>query len=164
MQDCTRCHARYRVAQVPSRSMAVYAFVFPGQGSQSVGMGTALAAASSVAAATLEDADRALAQPLRELIAGGPAESLDRTENSQPALVATSIAFLRTLEAASATAGAHLRPRFLAGHSMGQYSALVAGGALAFDDGLRLVRERGRLMQASGEGRAGAMAAIIGLD
>jgi len=144
--------------------MTRVAFVFPGQGSQSVGMGVALAAASPEAAAVLAEADTALGEPLSRLIADGPAETLDRTENAQPALLAVSIGFLRALQAKAAAAGIALRPAFAAGHSMGQYSALVAAGALSLADGLRLTRERGRLMQQSGEGRPGAMAALIGLD
>jgi [acyl-carrier-protein] S-malonyltransferase len=97
-------------------------------------------------------------------MANGPAEDLDRTENAQPALLAASIAFLRGLEDRAALAGVRLRPAFAAGHSMGQSSALVAAGVLALGDALRLVRERGHLMQASGDGRPGGMAAIMGLD
>jgi [acyl-carrier-protein] S-malonyltransferase len=127
-------------------------------------MGNALAAAWPQAAAVFGEADAVLAEPLAHLVADGPAEDLDRTENAQPALLATSIAFLRALQARAADAGVTLRPAFAAGHSMGQYSALVAAGAISLADGLRLVRERGRLMQASGAGRSGAMAALLGLD
>ena len=144
--------------------MTRLAFVFPGQGSQSVGMAGALAAAWPQSAAVLAEADAILRQALSRLIAEGPAEELDRTESAQPALLATSIAFLRALEARAAEANVTLRPAFAAGHSMGQYSALVAAGAISMADGLRLVRERGRLMQASGAGRPGAMGALIGLD
>ncbi len=95
----------------------------------------------------------------------GPAERLDLTEHAQPAILATSIAILAGLRERWAAEGLEAPvPAFAAGHSMGQYSALVATGALALDDGIRLVRERGRLMQASGQGRDGAMAALIGLD
>ncbi len=144
--------------------MGRLAFVFPGQGSQSVGMGVALLSAWPQAAAVLADADAVLGEPLTRLIADGPAETLDRTEHAQPALLATSIALLRALQLRATDEGAVLRPAFAAGHSMGQYSALVAAGSISLADGLRLVRERGRLMQSSGEGRPGAMAAIIGLD
>jgi [acyl-carrier-protein] S-malonyltransferase len=148
-----------------SRSpMGRLAFVFPGQGSQSVGMGVALLSAWPQAAAVLADADAVLGEPLTRLIADGPAETLDLTEHAQPALLATSIALLRALQLRATDEGAILRPAFAAGHSMGQYSALVAAGSISLADGLRLVRERGRLMQSSGEGRPGAMAAIIGLD
>jgi len=145
--------------------MSRLAFVFPGQGSQSVGMGQALAAASSAAAAVFAAADDALGEPITRLAWEGPAAELDRTENAQPALLATSIAYLAALRERTAEAGGRaLEPAFAAGHSMGQYSALVAAGVLPLDVAIRLVRERGRLMQASGAGRPGAMAAIIGLD
>jgi len=143
--------------------MARLAFVFPGQGSQSIGMGVTLAAAWPQAAAAMVEADAVLGQSITDLIANGPVEELDRTENAQPALLATSIAFLRALELRAGDAGVTLQPAFAAGHSMGQYSALVAAGAVSLADGLRLVRERGRLMQASGEGRPGAMAALMGM-
>lgn len=145
--------------------MSQIAFVFPGQGSQSVGMGRALAEASPAAAAVFVAADRALGSPVSRLAWEGPTEQLDLTENAQPALLATSIAILAALRERWAAAGLEaIRPTFAAGHSMGQYSAMVAAGALTLEDGLRLVRERGRLMQASGQGRDGAMAALIGLD
>jgi [acyl-carrier-protein] S-malonyltransferase len=145
--------------------MSQIAFVFPGQGSQSVGMGRALAESSPAAAAVFAAADRALGSPISRLAWDGPAEQLDLTENAQPALLATSIAVLAALRERWAAAGVEaVRPAFAAGHSMGQYSAMVAAGAIGLDDGLRLVRERGRLMQASGQGRDGAMAALIGLD
>jgi [acyl-carrier-protein] S-malonyltransferase len=143
--------------------MGSVAFVFPGQGSQSVGMGQALAKTYPVAAETFGQADVALGEPITNLALDGPAEELDRTQNAQPALLATSIAYLRALQAALAAEGrAPLEPAFYAGHSMGQYSAMVAAGVISLDDGIRLVRERGLRMQASG--RDGAMAAIIGLD
>lgn len=141
------------------------AFVFPGQGSQSVGMGRALAEVSPAAAEVFASADRALGSSISGLAWEGPSEQLDLTENAQPALLATSIAILAALRERWSAAGIDApRPRFAAGHSMGQYSALVAAGALSLEDGVRLVRERGRLMQASGQGRDGAMAALIGLD
>ena len=144
--------------------MSTLAFVFPGQGSQVVGMGSALAATSPAAAAVFAEADAALAEPLSRLAWDGPAEALDLTVNAQPALLAASIAFLRAMEERRAASGRPpLAPAFAAGHSMGQYSALVAAGVVSLSDGMRLVRERGRLMQASGEGSPGAMAAIIGL-
>jgi [acyl-carrier-protein] S-malonyltransferase len=128
-------------------------------------MGRALAEASPAAAAVFAAADRALDEPISALAWEGPADRLDRTENAQPAILATSMAILAALrERWSAEGLAAPEPAFAAGHSMGQYSALVAAGALDLDDGVRLVRERGRLMQASGEGRDGAMAALIGLD
>jgi [acyl-carrier-protein] S-malonyltransferase len=145
--------------------MTTPAFVFPGQGSQSVGMGQALAAASPAAAAVFAEADAALDEPISRLAFDGPAQELDRTENAQPALLAASIAYLAALRERWAAEG--IEPptaAFAAGHSMGQYSALVAAEVLSLADGVRLVRERGRLMQASGAGRDGAMAAILGLD
>ena len=140
------------------------AFVFPGQGSQAVGMGRALVKSSAAAAAAFEEADRVLGEPLSRLAFEGPAEALDLTVNAQPALLATSVAMLAVLRERWADAGTHVRPAYSAGHSMGQYSALVASGAVSFADGLRLLRERGRLMQASESGRPGAMGAILGLD
>ena len=140
-----------------------FAFVFPGQGSQAVGMGRALASASPAAAAVFDEADDALGQPISRLAWDGPSEALDRTENAQPALLATSLAYLAAFRERRED-DREPQPAFAAGHSMGQYSALVAAGVVSLADGIRLVRERGRLMQASGEGRDGAMAAIIGLD
>ena len=140
------------------------AFVFPGQGSQSVGMGKALAAASPAAAAIFAEADEALKEPISRLAFDGPAEQLDLTVNAQPAIVAVSVAFLAALRERWAAAGiAAPEPAYIAGHSLGQYSAMVAAGVIALSDAVRLVRERGKQMQASGEGRSGAMAAIIGL-
>ena len=141
------------------------AYVFPGQGSQSVGMGKALAESSPAAAAILAEADDALGESISRLAFDGPAEQLDLTANAQPALVAVSIAFLAALRERWAEAGVDApTPAYVAGHSMGQYSAMVAAGVISLADAVRLVRERGRQMQASGQGRSGAMAAIIGLD
>ena len=145
--------------------MGSLAFVFPGQGSQYVGMGKALAEESPAAAAVFAEADAALGDPLSTLAWAGETADLDLTVNAQPALLATSIAYLRALEERLAATGAGpLAPAFFAGHSMGQYSAMVAAGVISLADGVRLVRERGRQMQASGQGRDGAMAAILGLD
>jgi [acyl-carrier-protein] S-malonyltransferase len=143
--------------------MSRFAFVFPGQGSQAVGMGRALASVSPAAAAVFAEADDALGMPISRLAWDGPGETLDRTENAQPALLATSIAYLAALRERR-NGDADTQPAFAAGHSMGQYSALVAARVVSLADGVRLVRERGRLMQSSGEGRDGAMAAVIGLD
>lgn len=144
--------------------MTTLAFVFPGQGSQSIGMGRALASASPAAAAIFAAADAALGERISTLAFDGPADELDRTDNAQPALLATSIAYLAAVRERWAALG--IEPpvaAFAAGHSMGQYSALVAAEVISLEDGIRLVRERGRLMQASGAGRDGAMAAILGL-
>jgi [acyl-carrier-protein] S-malonyltransferase len=145
--------------------MSSIAFVFPGQGSQSVGMGRDLATSTPAAAAVFDAADAALGEPISPLAWEGPAERLDLTENAQPALLAASIAILEALRERWSAAGLVApTPAFAAGHSMGQYSALVASGVLSLADGVRLVRRRGELMQASGQGRDGAMAALIGLD
>ncbi len=134
------------------------AFVFPGQGSQKVGMGKAWAERSPAARLAFEEADEALGLPLSKLCWEGPEEELNLTANTQPALLATSIAVLRGLD------GSGLAPVAVAGHSLGEYSALVAAGALDFADALRLVRTRGELMQAAVPVGVGAMAAVIGLD
>jgi [acyl-carrier-protein] S-malonyltransferase len=125
-------------------------------------MGRSLATANPSAAAIFAEADAALPAPISSLAWDGPADELDRTENAQPALLATSIAYLMALRDAWLEAETD-PPVFAAGHSMGQYSAFVATGVISLADGVRLVRERGRLMQASGQGRDGAMAAVIGL-
>ena len=133
------------------------AWLFPGQGSQSVGMGKTLAATYQTAAAVFASADKTLQFSVSSLCWDGPAEELTRTANQQPALVTTSIAMARVL----AEAGRLGTPDYVAGHSLGEYSALVAAGALAFEDALRLVRRRGELMEQHGPG---GMLAIIGLD
>lgn len=135
-------------------------FLFPGQGSQKVGMGRLWADASPAARATFEEADEALGFALSRLCWQGPEEELNLTANTQPALVATAIAVHRAL----AVLAPEVRPVAVAGHSLGEYSALVAAGALGFADALRLVRRRGELMQAAVPVGQGAMAAIIGLD
>lgn len=164
MQPCTIVGRATRPPPYAA-SMNELAFVFPGQGSQSVGMGRAVADRSPAAAAVFASADAALGESVSGLAWDGPAEHLDLTRNAQPAILATSIAILAALGERWAAEGlAAPVPAFAAGHSMGQYSALVAAGALSLDDGMRLARERGRLMQASGHGRDGAMAALIGLD
>ena len=145
--------------------MSQIAFVFPGQGSQFVGMGRALAETSPAAAAVFASADQALGEPISRLAWEGPEEELNRTENAQPALLAASIAYLEAVrERWNALSVDIPDPAFAAGHSMGQYTALVAAGALDLADAVRLVRTRGTLMQSSGAGREGRMAAIIGLD
>ncbi len=132
------------------------AYLFPGQGSQFAGMGKDLAAEFEVARTTFEQADDALGFSISKLCFEGPEEVLKQTENTQPALVATSIAALRVLTSLGAPA-----PAFVAGHSLGEYSALVAAGSLDFGDALRLVRKRGQYMQAAVPAGVGAMAAIL---
>ncbi len=130
-----------------------------------MGMGRALASASTAAAVVFERADAALGEPISRLAFEGPEDELNRTEHAQPALLAASVAYLAAIRERWLADG--LEPPaalFAAGHSMGQYSALVASGALELEDALRLVRDRGRFMQASGAGHEGRMAAIIGLD
>jgi [acyl-carrier-protein] S-malonyltransferase len=139
------------------------AFVFPGQGSQSVGMGKALADAFPVARQVFEEVDTALGEALSRLIWEGPADTLTLTENTQPALMAVSLAALRVLEH---EAGLDLArdAKFVAGHSLGEYSALAAAGALSIADTARLLRIRGRAMQKAVPVGTGAMAALLGLD
>jgi [acyl-carrier-protein] S-malonyltransferase len=140
------------------------AMIHPGQGSQFVGMGRALARVSPEAAAVWSEADAVLGEALTGLAWEGPADGLELTLNAQPALLAASVAAHRALVAArrSSATEATPGPAFRAGHSMGQYSAMVAAGTLSLADALSLVRERGRLMQDASPD--GAMAAIIGLD
>jgi [acyl-carrier-protein] S-malonyltransferase len=135
------------------------AFVFPGQGSQYVGMGKDLVAQFPIAREVFADADDALGCALSELCFCGPETDLKLTENTQPAILATSIAALRVLETETP-----LRASFVAGHSLGEYSALVAVGALRFADAVKIVRERGRLMQEAVPAGEGAMAVIMGLE
>ena len=135
------------------------AFLFPGQGSQKVGMGRALFDAHHAAKAVFDEADAALGFRISKLCFEGPEADLTLTLNAQPAILATSIAALRVLEAETG-----LRPTVVAGHSLGEYSALVAAGALALGDAVRLVHQRGRFMQEAVPAGVGAMAAIVGLD
>ncbi|MGZ3281924.1 MAG: ACP S-malonyltransferase [Xanthobacteraceae bacterium] len=139
------------------------AFIFPGQGSQAVGMGKALADAFPAARAVFEEVDAALNETLTKIIWEGPAETLTLTENAQPALMAVSLAVMRVLET---EAGVDLArdAQFVAGHSLGEYSALAAAGALSVGDTARLLRTRGRAMQKAVPVGTGAMAALLGLD
>ncbi len=136
------------------------AFIFPGQGSQTLGMGRDLAAAHDIARQTFAEADELLGFALSKIMWDGPAETLNETINTQPALYVHSMAAWRTLTHLHAD----LRPASLAGHSLGELSALAASGALTFADGLRLVRTRGELMKRAGNLAPGSMAAILGLD
>ena len=135
------------------------AFLFPGQGSQTVGMGRALVERFPVAAEVFAEADAALGFSLSTLCFEGPEEDLTLTHNTQPAIVTTSVAAWRAL-----AQEVDLQPVCVAGHSLGEYSALVAAGALDFADAVRIVRERGRLMQAAVPPGMGAMAALFGLS
>jgi [acyl-carrier-protein] S-malonyltransferase len=139
------------------------AFIFPGQGSQVVGMGQALFATVPEARWVFEEVDAALQEPLSRLIFEGPDERLRLTENTQPALMAVSLAVLRALEARSDRTLAQMC-QFVAGHSLGEYSALAAADSLSITDAARLLRLRGLAMQAAVPVGEGAMAAILGLD
>ena len=141
------------------------AFLFPGQGSQHVGMAGELAAAYPAARAALEEADEILGFGLSRLMLDGPEDKLTDTINAQPALLAASVAALAALEAETGVrAAAGGSAVYVAGHSLGEYSALVAAGSISYADGLRLVRERGRLMKEAGAHSPGMMAAVLGLD
>jgi [acyl-carrier-protein] S-malonyltransferase len=133
------------------------AFVFPGQGSQYIGMGKSLAEKFAPARAIFDQADQALGFSLSQLCFEGPVETLQLTENMQPALLTVSVAAWRVLDEQ------HVRPDFVAGHSLGEYSALVAAKSLAFSDAVRLVRKRGQYMQQAVPVGAGAMAALLKL-
>jgi [acyl-carrier-protein] S-malonyltransferase len=135
------------------------AYIFPGQGSQHPGMGKDLAENFPAARQIFEEADTALGFALSELCFNGPAEQLQLTENTQPAILTVSVAALRSMESEGFP-----RPDFVAGHSLGEYSALVAAGALSLTDAVRTVRARGRYMQEAVPLGIGAMAAILGAD
>ncbi|HND48035.1 MAG TPA: ACP S-malonyltransferase, partial [Anaerolineales bacterium] len=136
------------------------AFVFPGQGSQTVGMGKSLAEEQTIAKEVFAEADSILGFALSDLMWNGPDVELNDTVNTQPALFIHSIASFRTFTRLYPD----LVPAALAGHSLGELSALTASGALSFEDGLRLVRKRGELMKRAGELAPGSMAAILGVD
>jgi [acyl-carrier-protein] S-malonyltransferase len=150
------------------------AFIFPGQGSQYVGMGRDVYETYPEARALFDEADGILGFPLSRLCFEGPKEELDDTINTQPAILAMSVACFKISGTRYKVQGkgrenleprtSNLEPAFVAGHSMGEYTALVAAGALDFAAGLKLARERGRVMKEAGERNPGAMAAIIGLD
>jgi len=137
------------------------AFVFPGQGAQTIGMGKALADAYPAAQAVFDEVDEALGEKLSHVIWEGDIADLTLTQNAQPALMATSMAAMRALEAEGVSVG---QAAFVAGHSLGEYSALAAAGALSVADTARLLRTRGLAMQSAVPVGEGAMAAILGLD
>jgi [acyl-carrier-protein] S-malonyltransferase len=139
------------------------AFTFPGQGSQAVGMGKALAEAFPAARAVFDEVDSALGEKLTAIIWDGPAETLQLTENAQPALMAVSLATMRVLETEGGISLAR-DAAFVAGHSLGEYSALAAAGSLSITDAARLLRTRGLAMQKAVPVGVGAMAALLGLD
>jgi len=140
-----------------------WAFVFPGQGSQRPGMGAELRGAFPAARAVFDEVDDALSRPLSRLVLDGPAETLALTENAQPAIMATSLAAVRALEAEIGRPVGELAT-FVAGHSLGEYSALAAAGAIGVADCARLLEARGKAMQAASPPGEGAMAALLGLD
>ncbi|AUR03829.1 malonyl CoA-acyl carrier protein transacylase FabD [Phaeobacter inhibens] len=137
------------------------AFVFPGQGAQTIGMGKALAEAYPAAKAVFDEVDAALGEALSQLIWDGDIDTLTLTQNAQPALMATSLAAMRALEAEGVSID---KAAFVAGHSLGEYSALAAAGAISVADTARLLRTRGQAMQSAVPVGEGAMAAILGLD
>ena len=138
------------------------AFIFPGQGSQAVGMGMALRDASPDARAVFDEVDAALGEKLSAIIRDGPEEELTRTRNAQPALMAVSMAVVRALEAEGVSVAKHAA--YVAGHSLGEYSALAAAGSFSIGDAARLLRARGEAMQKATPAGVGAMAALLGLD
>ncbi|MDT8317317.1 MAG: ACP S-malonyltransferase [bacterium] len=139
--------------------MSKIAFIFPGQGSQSVGMGKDLVLNFKLAAQIFEEASDAIGIDLKKLSFEGPEDELNMTASTQPAILTTSVAALEVLKAET-----DIKADFLAGHSLGEYTALVHGGAFAFADAVRIVRRRGEFMQAAVPGGAGAMAAILGME
>lgn len=140
------------------------AWVFPGQGSQYVGMGKRIYDVSDAARRVFHQADDVLGYSISTLCFEGPAEELEDTAIAQPAIFTTSVAYLEALRDRSLDVGRSIAPVYVAGHSLGEFTALVAAGVMEFRDALTLVRERGRLMKESGQERPGGMAAVIGLQ
>lgn len=140
------------------------AWVFPGQGSQYVGMGKRIYDVSDAARRIFHQADDLLGYSISTLCFEGPSDQLDDTVNAQPAIFTTSVAYLEALRERSSDVGRSMVPNYVAGHSLGEFTAMVAAGVMDFRDALALVHERGRLMKESGEERPGGMAAVIGLQ
>ncbi len=160
--NCARPRGAVSPAITSDGAIMTRAFVFPGQGSQTVGMGKALAEASAAAREVFEEVDEALERRLSAIMWDGPSDALTETANAQPALMAHSIAVVRVLKA---EAGVDVGDAvFVAGHSLGEYSALCASGALSLRETARLLRVRGEAMQAAAERSEGAMAALLGAD
>ena len=149
-------------ATTESPKSAKQAFIFPGQGAQFVGMGRELYKSSEAARKVFDGVDRVLDIPLREIIFQGPEKKLNQTVNSQPAIMAMSLACIEASQEANPEG--FYRPTVLAGHSLGEYTSLVVAGVLNLEDGIKLVRERGRLMEEASLQIDGGMAAILGLD
>ena len=148
----------------PALQLPRFALLFPGQGSQRPGMAARLIAISRAARAVFEEADRALDFSLSRLCVEGDAEELDETENTQPAILATSVAYFEYLKERVREIGGRVTPAAFAGHSLGQFSAAVASEAVPLHDGLQLVSARGRIMKEWAQKRPGGLATIIGLD
>lgn len=140
----------------------IYSYIFPGQGAQKVGMGQSLYETSQAARNVFEEADESLGVNLTKVMFEGPSETLQDTAFTQPAIMTVSIAIWRAWQEFLGAAAP--QPASVAGHSLGEYTSMVVGGVMDFRDGIRLVRERGRLMHEASEARPGSMAAIIGLD